>query len=294
MAIRVRRKPRPTKSFVTMMGGAALVASLAALGLCGSLLVAPSASASTGGLGGKSHGASTQPVGIPGTWVLKQSDEFNAKSLNTAIWQAGWFGSGVTGPVNTNEVACYNSNNVTFPGDGTVHLNVTATPSTCGGENRPDTGALLSSNPDDGRASGGYQYTYGAMEARVYIPASAAGEVANWPAVWEDGQNWPSTGELDVMEGLSGQACFHFISPSGDPGSCVAGTFTGWHTFASDWESGSVTYYYDGVDVGKITEGVTASPMYLVLDNTVTSYTGNQTTVPATMRVDYIRVWQHS
>jgi beta-glucanase (GH16 family) len=219
-------------------------------------------------------------------------DEFNTPSLNTAVWRAGWFGSGVTGPVNSQENACYSSSNVTFPGDGTVHLKVTAAPSTCGGVTHPYTGALLSTNPSDGRASGGYQYTYGVAEARVYIPA-AGSKVANWPAVWTDGQPpWPANGEDDVMEGLGGKSCFHFHSPAGGPGACVAGSFAGWHTFASDWEPGSVTYYYDGVKVGQITTGITSSPMYLVLDNTVSAQSP-QLARSADMQVDYVRVWQH-
>ena len=49
------------------------------------------------------------------------------------------------------------------------------------------------------------------------------------------------------MEGLSGQACWHFHDPQGGPGGCSTATYTGgWHTFGADWEPGSVTYYYDG------------------------------------------------
>jgi hypothetical protein len=240
---------------------------------------------------GSAVAASPRPIGIPGTWNLVLDDEFNARALDTAIWQPGWFGSGATGPVNSLEAACYSAGNVIIPGDGSVHLRVTATPSTCKGVGEPNTGALLSSNPYDGRAGGGFEYTYGVVEARVYLPA-IGGRVANWPAVWTDGQApWPSTGEDDVMEGLSGQVCFHFHSPSGSPGACVAGRYTGWHTFASDWAAGAVSYYYDGVKVGQITSGITSSPMYLVLDNTVSSQ-GRALTKPADAQIDYVRVWQ--
>jgi beta-glucanase (GH16 family) len=236
--------------------------------------------------------SSPLPKGMPGPWTLKGADEFNGTALSADTWQAGWFGSGITGPASPSEQACYSPANVTFPGDGTVHLKLTSTPATCGGSTRPYTGALLSSNPTDGRASGGYQYTYGALEARVYVPASGT-QVANWPAIWTDGQSWPTGGEDDVLEGLSGQACFHFHSAAGGPGSCASGNFTGWHTFGSDWEPGSVTYYYDGVEVGRITTGVTAAPMYLILTNTVSGSPGATTVAPADMQVDYVRVWQH-
>ena len=90
-------------------------------------------------------------------------------------------------------------------------------------------------------------------------------------------------------------ACWHYHDPQGDrPGGCPAGTWTGaWHTFGADWEPGSVTWYYDGHQVGTVTQGITSSPMYLLatmdLDNTY----GGAIQTPATMRIDYIRVWQH-
>jgi beta-glucanase (GH16 family) len=169
-----------------------------------------------------------------------------------------------------------------------MHLNVTATPSTCGGETRPYTGSLVSTNPDDG-AGGGFQFTYGVVEARVYLPADG-NQIANWPAIWTDGQVWPQDGEDDLLEGLGGQACYHFHDPLGGPGNCDTSIAPGWHTFASDWQPGSVTYYYDGVNVGSITTGITSSPMYLILNNTVSPYSPNDSEADS-MQVQYVRVW---
>jgi beta-glucanase (GH16 family) len=238
------------------------------------------------------------PLGIPGTWNLELDSEFNGSSLNTRIWQTGWFGSGVTSPANTHEEDCYSPSNVTFPGDGTMHLSVTKAQSTCGGNTYPYTGSMITTNPDDGRASGGYQFTYGVVEALVYLPPSASSTIANWPAVWADGQTWPADGEDDILEGLDGSACFHFhyASSSGsevNPGACVTGNFSGWHTFAVNWEKGSVTYYYDGTRVGQITTGVTSDPMYLILDNTIGTAEGPIVT-PSDFQVSYVKVWQQS
>jgi beta-glucanase (GH16 family) len=141
---------------------------------------------------------------------------------------------------------------------------------------------------------GKYTFTYGAFEARIWVPSDANGSIADWPAFWADGQNWPTTGEIDTFEGLSGTACWNFHSASSAPGGCSDGTWTGgWHTFAADWEPGSITYYYDGVQVGQVTSAVTSAPMYLILDLAVSGTYGGQTVVPATMMVDYVRVWQH-
>ncbi len=228
-----------------------------------------------------------QPTGVAGNWNLVLNSQFNGPAL-PADWQTGWFGNGVTNSVNQREQDCYSPSNVSLPGDGSVHLAVTATASTCGGTTKPYTGAAITTNPSDGRSGSGFQYTYGVVEARVYIPASGT-KIANWPAVWADGQSWPADGEDDLMEGLGGTACWHFHDPVGGPGGCAGTVKPGWHTFASAWQPGSVTYYYDGIKVGKITTGITSAPMYLILDDTVAAGQSETTTA---MRVQYVRVWQ--
>ena len=65
----------------------------------------------------------------------------------------------------------------------------------------------------------------------------------------------------------------------------------GWHTFASDWQPGSVTYYYDGVNVGSINTGITSSPMYIVLENSISG--DGVAADPGSMDVSYVRVWQN-
>jgi len=222
------------------------------------------------------------PVGQSGSWILVFSDEFNSTALDRTKWTPGWFGSGITGPVNSSELACYDSAHVTEAGDGNLHLKLDATPSSCGGHSKQYTGALISSN-------GLFQYAYGYIEFRVYLPAVGSGQIANWPATWSDGQSWPADGENDTMEGLGGPACYHFHSSIGGPGSCASGNYTGWHTFASYWMPGVVTYFYDGVQVGKITTGITSVPQYLILEYTLSSSVG--AAVPNDMLVDYVRVW---
>jgi beta-glucanase (GH16 family) len=142
-----------------------------------------------------------------------------------------------------------------------------------------------------------FTYTYGFLEARVWLPGSGA--IGDWPGVWADGANWPQDGELDVLEGLNGQACYHFhygTSPSDNngPGGCVATDYTrGWHTFGADWEPGVVTWYYDGVAVGTLTTGVTSAPMYIILDLAESATYGGPLVSPGALRIDDIRVWQH-
>ena len=66
-----------------------------------------------------------------------------------------------------------------------------------------------------------------------------------------------------------------------------------WHTFACDWEPGSLTFYYDGTDIGSFTSGVPSVQQYLILDLALSSTITSPNTTPATMKIDYVRVWQH-
>jgi len=227
---------------------------------------------------------SVQPVGNdPGPWNLLFDSEFNGSSLDTSQWSTGWFGSGITQPVNSSEQECYDPAQVSVA-NGELDLTALADAEECGGITRPYASGIVTTD-------GKFSFTYGYIEARILLPGS--GKIADWPAFWADGQNWPTDGEIDILEGLGGQACAHFHNPAGGPGACASGTFTGgWHTFAADWEPGSITYYYDGTEIWQDTSGITSAPMYLILNLALDSSISPDT-VPATMRVDYVRVWQH-
>jgi beta-glucanase (GH16 family) len=237
-----------------------------------------------------SAGHTPMPTGVSGDWTLKFDGEFNGTSLDTTKWSTGWYGSGITAPANEQENDCYDPAQVTV-GGGVLSLSLIQKSETCG-DNEPYAAGLIST-------AGKFNFTYGFIEARVWLPGVPGhpGEVANWPGVWADGQNWPQDGEIDIAEGISGQVCAHLhsavnpdgIGPGGGSG-CPSGTYTGgWHTFAANWEPGIITYYYDGVDIGSVTTGVTSAPMFLVLDYA----TQNTNVAPAAMKVEYMRVWQH-
>ncbi|MBW4077365.1 MAG: glycoside hydrolase family 16 protein, partial [Acidobacteria bacterium] len=226
--------------------------------------------------------SSPLPVGtVAGPWNLIFDSEFNGTSLNPSKWSTGWFGSGITKGVNNNETECMDPAQVNVA-NGALSLTAIAKSETCGGVTQPYTSGMVTTN-------GLFSFTYGYMEARIWLPGTTS--VADWPAFWADGQNWPTDGENDVVEGLAGQAQAHFHNTAGAQGPISgAGNFAGgWHTFAADWEPGSVTYYYDGAKIGRITSGITSQPMYLILDLAV--YQSFFT--PGSMHVDYVRVWQH-
>lgn len=228
-----------------------------------------------------------QPVGVSGTWSLKFSDEFNGSRLDTSKWRPNWLGgsdSTVTKPVNTAEVSCYDPKQV---GMGNSVLTLAAEARPCLASN----GTTYNYASGMIQSYGHYQFTYGYLEARMWLQSDAAGTPLDWPAFWSNGTGtWPTTGEIDVMEVLGTHLCYHFHYSGGAPGSCpTVATPGGWHTFGANWQPGSITFYYDGRQVGQITAGVTSAPMYLIAQLAIS---GSRVSVPAKTQVDYIRVWQ--
>lgn len=229
-------------------------------------------------------GSTSGPVGVSGSWNIKFDDEFNGSSLDTSKWSTGWFGSGVTPAVNSSEPDCMSPSHVVVT-NGEMDLNATIQSASCGGRNQPDTSGMVTTN-------GKYQFSYGYVEARIWVPGN--GKIDQWPSFWTDGQSWPADGEIDVLEGLGGDACAHYhvgAYPNGE-GSCASGTWTGgWHTYGADWEPGSLKFYYDGKLIWTDTSSIGSSPQYLIADMALSSPLSSPST--ATERIDYVRVWQH-
>jgi hypothetical protein len=206
-------------------------------------------------------------------------DEFNTGSLNTSLWSPDWFGSG---KVSNGTVML--SSNVSVGANG-LALQL----------NSPQSGGLVSTNPDDGQPGHtGFQIAPTPtqpvfVEFKATLPATASGTVANWPALWLDGQVWPEDGEIDVMEGLGGTAAFHihYGSGSGQAQGASANSSAGTHTYGVLWTTTGFTFVYDGAVVGTATESLT-SPMYLIMENSNINLDG---VFPATMYVRYVRVW---
>jgi beta-glucanase (GH16 family) len=231
---------------------------------------------------------SPQPVGsVPGPWDLVLNSKFDGSSLSPSVWSTGaWGAPGVTVGNDNIEQDCYDPSRVSVAG-GSLSITAIAQEETCGSVHQPyATGSVTT--------YGHFSFTYGYMEARIWLPGS--GNVSDWPAFWAVGEPYSDAkGEIDVVEGLHGRACatFHDVTGAGTP-ACASGSFTGgWHTFAANWEPGSINFYYDGTEISTVTSGVTASPMFLVIDLAVSTSMSPPDIAPTTLRVAYVRVWQH-
>ena len=84
--------------------------------------------------------------------------------------------------------------------------------------------------------------------------------------------------------GIAGPNPADFTNPGGV--GALAAPLTGPHTFGVLWSTTGVTFVYDSVVVGSATMTL-SGPMYLVMENSL----GDPASIPATMTVRYVRVW---
>ena len=225
------------------------------------------------------------PLGVSGNWTPTFDDEFNSTAVDTSKWTV----EGPTGPNNDQEYACYSPSAVSEAG-GSLNLAILNTKCSAGGTTYQYTGSQMDT-------SAHFTQTYGYYEARIWS-AGSNGTVANWGGWWLVGNTWPQGGEVDIFEGFHGTAGYHFeYAPSGTAiwqGSQASGDYTGWHTYGVNWQPNSLTFYYDGQKMASYTTGVPTVAKHLMLtySNGPLNNVGGPVLVPATQKIDYVRVWK--
>ncbi len=240
--------------------------------------------------GSSASSAANGPVGGPGgTWHLTFDSEFTGSTINSAQWnQCLAWGCTNAGPAGSPELETYVPANCQM---GSGYLSMVA--AVGGGGARPYSSCALNT-------LGKYNFTYGYAESREWLPAGSG----FWPAFWLLDAGG-SIDEIDAMEAdgaTPSQAILTYHYGSGQAsGSTINGpNYTaGWHTFAVDWEPGSITWYVDGVAEKTFTGSeVDANPMYLILNLAVSGQSSWHSTVtpqtpfPSDQKVAYVRVWQ--
>lgn len=137
------------------------------------------------------------------------------------------------------------------------------------------------------------RYGYGIFEARIKAQAGPDGTIANWPAFYLSGPNWPVGGEIDAFEAMGGYdaASFHYGADNSSLSKRDPVLKPGWNVVDVVWKRQALAVYYNG---HKFVEWdspvITSQPMWITFDNTTGTY-GYTTGQPSTMLVDYLRIW---
>lgn len=241
----------------------------------------------------------------PVTW----RDEFSGPA-GAAPDRARWrYNTGGNGWGNR-ELQSYTTSTSNVRLDGLGRLEIIARQATSGscwyGTCRYTSGRLLT--------LGTFSQQYGRFAARIKVPAGSG----LWPAFWMldtnvNADSDPAYAEMDIMEHVGNEpasvyASLHATRPSVSKSTCVGYTLPSgrfadaFHVFAADWTPTAVTFSIDGhptVTRTRASYGAawTANqPMFLVLNLAVGgTWPGSPpaaTRFPATLLVDYVRVWE--
>lgn len=248
----------------------------------------------------------------PKKYKLNWHDEFDGNSLNMNYWsyQEG-DGSqyGIPGWGNS-EQQYYSQDNVSVNNGA---LKITARRENKGG--KAYTSARI-------RTANKVAFTYGRIEAKIKLPPYQG----LWPAFWmlpdtTTYGNWPNSGEIDIMEAkgrLSNEtsAAIHFANNNNqhayNTGTCdlnqtLSSNMKDWHTYAVEWESDSLFFYVDDIcffgskcNQYSGVQGNSGQPfdknfhilLNLAVGGMFDNYINpNDSDLPASMEVDYVRWW---
>jgi beta-glucanase (GH16 family) len=247
-------------------------------------------------------------------WRCTFNDEFAGTSLDRSTWF-----------VQTSAVSGFGSHDDCYVDDpdniavrnGVLELSVLkeASPFVCNVPKRGDayTTQYTSASINTYQR---WAQAFGRFEIRAKFPASPVKGLHGAFWLWPDNPNkygpWPMSGEIDIAEVFSQYndraiPYFHYLSTGTVTNNyCTLDRVDDWHTYTLEWTTTALTVSYDGkvclshkiapAAVGTAPQPFD-SPFIMALmegmgvgGNSVSA--ANLPPTPATMTVDYVRVWQ--
>lgn len=229
-------------------------------------------------------------------------DEFNGSTLDRSRWATcyWWSQSGCTNG-STGELQWYRDDNVRVA-DGQLQLEARRERVVdSDGHTRDYTSGIVSGA---GYKRNLFTFTYGYVEAQMWIPAGTG----LWSAFWMLPASRAALPEVDIMEVVGESpgtvvlhthwAAKHGTEVQSGKTVDVGDLSNGWHTFAIDWQPDSLTWFIDGAEKWRVTDPaqIPHEPMYLLANLAVggafTKTPTPSTPFPSQLRVDAVRVWQ--
>ena len=166
------------------------------------------------------------------------------------------------------------------------------------------------------QTKGNLAFQYGQISARIRVPKGDG----VWPAFWLlgndiDTNQWPSSGEIDIMETRGDQypntvfGTAHGPGYSGENGivntiNTKATTSAGYHVFSVVWLKNKIQWLVDGVVYNTVTPSITGrnyvfnKPFFLILNLAMGgNFVGGSidpTLQSAAMSVDWIRYYSYN
>ena len=225
------------------------------------------------------------------SWQLVWQDEFTHGIGPDWIFETGNGGNGW----GNKELQFYQSKNATVVNGELV---ITARIDSVGGFNYTSTRM---------KTQGRKSWKYGKIEARIAMPRFQG----IWPAFWMLGDNissvgWPACGEIDIMEHINTEnlnhGTIHWKNSNGQHasnGDTTAINVSDYHVYAIEWSAATIKWLVDGVPFHEAnTTDIPAfqNNCFILLNMAVggnwPGFTIDKNAFPASMKVDYVRVYQ--
>jgi beta-glucanase (GH16 family) len=289
------------------MDRARLVALMVVIGLCLAMDAIPTSIDPRDELSVQAECGPAIPKPGGGVWECTFADEFNGKSLDRTKWLPQTeFSTGATSP---SARSCHvdDPRNVAV-GQGTLKLTVrkVSSPVVCQGSPANYTSGMVSTYHL-------FSQQYGRFESRFKTTATTRSGLQEsfwlWPDVRVPSPSvWPAAGEIDIVETYSQHPALavpflHFTSydnwgpiPGVNTAYCQAsrGVF---NTFVLTWTPTTLTIDVNGKTCLENTSGDPAFQKPYIAAFTSALGVGSNaltsnTPIPATMHVDYLRVWR--
>lgn len=246
---------------------------------------------------------------IQAGWIKSFEEAFDSDFSKWNIWEGGAF---------NNEYQCYTSNNSNVEISNGV-LKITAVKAPITGNTTPWNTTQKSFDFSSARLES--KSSYSASTSTPYVRMSARIKLASgygmWPAFWAYGADWPTNGEIDIIESKGhlpfqySTNYFYGSTPGANQVSGAEGQVTStidltqyWHVYEVIWEEDQLTYMLDGRIVKTLTSSSTAGQyvdnMFGKTQNIVVNlavggdYFQNpdaSTIVTGSMQVDWVKVF---
>jgi beta-glucanase (GH16 family) len=232
------------------------------------------------------------PPSTPKTYQLVWSDEFNGDHLDTTVWNYEMGGNGW----GNRELEYYQPSNATVSNGNLI---ITARKERVG--SNIYTSARITTQ-------GKKEFTYGRIEARIKIPVA----MGLWPAFWMLGSDintvsWPQCGETDIMEHINNDSLIYGTIHWNNNGHTSSGGHTAsspsdYHIYDVEWDNNTIKWHVDGVQYWEAnvngSNGTESfhNPFFILFNLAVggnwPGFTVDESSMPASMYVDYVRVYQ--
>ncbi|MBK7822186.1 MAG: glycoside hydrolase family 16 protein [Tessaracoccus sp.] len=255
------------------------------------------------------------PANVAGWGVPDWRDEFDGTKVDTTKWRVR------TGDYQSYDEAMIDGARVKVQG-GTLRIETTrlAKPVVKAGRSRAFSTGFVDT-------TGKLTKRYGRWEVRAKLPQKRGVSRGLWPAIWL--KDVKTVGEIDLMESMgdphqhlkthpagSWQSAVHGLTKPGGskvklqnlvkPATYIADD---WHTWAVEWTPSYIRVFLDGVKMWDIRsaehpwlkDSFSTSGVDLRINTQVGSdwmgFTDpkrpEETVLPATMQVDYVRYWEY-